>query len=130
MLQPLDIAGAPGTTRTCGLRIRSPALYPTELRARGMRDSGMGRSDRQAGPGAEAIVALTRPGRELGRESLLSGGARHGGPEALPPKLPGRRMRTFRPSLLRWQVFCDSELKSRGSSAETSAEAWTPEEFS
>ena len=26
-------AGAPGRTRTCDLRIRSPALYPTELRA-------------------------------------------------------------------------------------------------
>src|SRR5205807_2077267 len=26
---------APGRTRTCGLRIRSPALYPTELRAHG-----------------------------------------------------------------------------------------------
>ena len=25
--------GAPGRTRTCDLRIRSPALYPTELRA-------------------------------------------------------------------------------------------------
>ena len=25
--------GAPGRTRTCGLRVRSPALYPTELRA-------------------------------------------------------------------------------------------------
>jgi hypothetical protein len=27
-------SGAPGRTRTCDLRIRSPALYPTELRAR------------------------------------------------------------------------------------------------
>ena len=27
--------GAPGRTRTCDLRIRSPALYPTELRAHG-----------------------------------------------------------------------------------------------
>ena len=26
--------GAPGRRRTCDLRIRSPALYPTELRAR------------------------------------------------------------------------------------------------
>ena len=26
--------GAPGRTRTCGLRIRSPPLYPAELRAR------------------------------------------------------------------------------------------------
>ena len=25
--------GTPGRIRTCGLRIRSPALYPTELRA-------------------------------------------------------------------------------------------------
>ena len=28
-----EVAGAPGRTRTCDLRIRSPALYPTELRA-------------------------------------------------------------------------------------------------
>jgi hypothetical protein len=27
-------AGAPGRSRTCGLRIRSPTLYPAELRAR------------------------------------------------------------------------------------------------
>ena len=26
--------GTPGRIRTCGLRIRSPLLYPTELRAR------------------------------------------------------------------------------------------------
>ena len=27
-------SGAPGRSRTCGLRIRSPTLYPAELRAR------------------------------------------------------------------------------------------------
>ena len=31
--QPLDFTGTPGPTRTGGLRIRSPTLYPTELRA-------------------------------------------------------------------------------------------------
>src|SRR5687768_12721769 len=30
--------GAPGRTRTCGLRLRRPTLYPTELRARGRHD--------------------------------------------------------------------------------------------
>ena len=30
----LDIIGTPGPIRTGGLRIRSPALYPAELRAR------------------------------------------------------------------------------------------------
>ena len=29
----LDFSGAPGRIRTCDLRIRSPALYPAELRA-------------------------------------------------------------------------------------------------
>ena len=28
-----EIIGTPGRIRTCGLRIRSPALYPAELRA-------------------------------------------------------------------------------------------------
>ncbi len=32
--QVLDLPGAPGVIRTRDLRIRSPALYPTELRAR------------------------------------------------------------------------------------------------
>jgi hypothetical protein len=32
-MQPLKIIGTPGRIRTCGLRIRSPALYPAELRA-------------------------------------------------------------------------------------------------
>ena len=30
---PFNWHGAPGTTRTCGLRIRSPLLYPAELQA-------------------------------------------------------------------------------------------------
>ena len=30
---PFPCNGAPGRTRTCDLRVRSPALYPTELRA-------------------------------------------------------------------------------------------------
>ena len=30
-------AGTPGTTRTCNLRIRSPLLYPVELRGRDKR---------------------------------------------------------------------------------------------
>lgn len=30
---PLDDCGAPGRIRTCDLRIRSPLLYPAELRA-------------------------------------------------------------------------------------------------
>ena len=29
----MDFTGTPGRIRTCGLRIRSPALYPAELRA-------------------------------------------------------------------------------------------------
>ncbi len=29
----LEFCGTPGRIRTCGLRIRSPALYPAELRA-------------------------------------------------------------------------------------------------
>lgn len=29
-----EIIGAPGRSRTCGLKIRSLALYPAELRAR------------------------------------------------------------------------------------------------
>ena len=34
--------GAPGRIRTCDLRIRSPALYPAELRARNKQfESGM-----------------------------------------------------------------------------------------
>ena len=33
----LKINGAPGRIRTCDLRIRSPALYPAELRARNWR---------------------------------------------------------------------------------------------
>ncbi len=32
---PARKAGAPGRIRTCDLRIRSPLLYPAELRARG-----------------------------------------------------------------------------------------------
>lgn len=31
--KPLFFYGAPGTIRTCDLRIRSPVLYPAELRA-------------------------------------------------------------------------------------------------
>ena len=34
-----SLVGAPGRTRTCDLRIRSPALYPTELRAQQAIDS-------------------------------------------------------------------------------------------
>jgi hypothetical protein len=34
--QAVDIDGAPGTTRTCGLLIRSQTLYPTELRVRSL----------------------------------------------------------------------------------------------
>ena len=34
--QTLGMTGAPDTTRTCGLRIRSPLLYPTELQAHEM----------------------------------------------------------------------------------------------
>ena len=30
-----NLTGTPGRIRTCGLRIRSPALYPAELRAHG-----------------------------------------------------------------------------------------------
>jgi hypothetical protein len=33
-LKTLDIIGTPGPIRTGGLRIRSPTLYPAELRAR------------------------------------------------------------------------------------------------
>ncbi len=32
-LKTLVINGTPGRIRTCGLRIRSPLLYPTELQA-------------------------------------------------------------------------------------------------
>jgi hypothetical protein len=40
--QPLYFYGAPGRIRTCDLRIRSPALYPAELRARDKQfESGM-----------------------------------------------------------------------------------------
>jgi hypothetical protein len=41
-LADLEFNGAPGRIRTCDLRIRSPALYPAELRARIKRfESGM-----------------------------------------------------------------------------------------
>ena len=33
-LDPDEVPGAPGTTRTCDLRFRKPTLYPTELRGR------------------------------------------------------------------------------------------------
>ena len=32
-MKVVDYIGTPGRIRTCGLRIRSPALYPAELRA-------------------------------------------------------------------------------------------------
>ena len=32
-VEPQDFNGAPGTTRTCDLLVRSQTLYPTELRA-------------------------------------------------------------------------------------------------
>jgi hypothetical protein len=35
------ITGAPGTTRTCDLQVRNLALYPTELRARGIEGAGL-----------------------------------------------------------------------------------------
>jgi hypothetical protein len=31
------VQSAPGRIRTCGLRVRSPALYPAELRAHSMK---------------------------------------------------------------------------------------------
>jgi hypothetical protein len=39
-LQVIDFISAPGKIRTCGLRIRSPLLYPAELRARGSHYNG------------------------------------------------------------------------------------------
>jgi hypothetical protein len=39
-LQIIDFVGAPGKIRTCGLRIRSPLLYPAELQARGFHYNG------------------------------------------------------------------------------------------
>ena len=45
--EPLPVSNAgkgslrtPGTTRTCNLRIRSPLLYPVELRGQDMRTRG------------------------------------------------------------------------------------------
>ena len=51
------IYGAPGTTRTCDLLVRSQTLYPTELRARlrvGRSDFSMiqsGHADFEVSPG-------------------------------------------------------------------------------
>jgi hypothetical protein len=41
--------GAPGRIRTCDQRIRSPTLYPAELRARGREESLRWEVDRARG---------------------------------------------------------------------------------
>ncbi len=38
---PSNVIGAPCRIRTCDLRIRSPVLYPAELRARAARHSDL-----------------------------------------------------------------------------------------
>ena len=38
--------GAPGRARTCGIRIRSPTLYPAELRAQVLSPEKLRRPDR------------------------------------------------------------------------------------
>jgi hypothetical protein len=44
-----DSAGAPGRIRTCDPRIRSPTLYPAELRARAWRRNEEKEVERETG---------------------------------------------------------------------------------
>jgi hypothetical protein len=63
-------AGAPGRIRTCDQRIRSPTLYPAELRApcpgaetvARIRVSQIGARSRSSVPGASSARAAERPG--------------------------------------------------------------------
>lgn len=88
------MSGTPGRIRTCGLRIRSPTLYPAELRAHGRTDKrrslvAQGRPSVKSvfpGPGdtgsAVAILSgLQEGGKEYQAKRSKSG--RHGKSEII-----------------------------------------------
>ena len=79
--------GAPGRSRTCGLRIRSPTLYPAELRARvrlktvetvqcdRLKNKKWGErrglNPRPSGPQPDALPAELRPPYFINEEGIL-----------------------------------------------------------
>ena len=66
-LRPDEFSGAPGGTRTPDLRVRSPALYPTELQARNLDPSSPEPMDLIMSPGARLLLELTKNSLEVGR---------------------------------------------------------------
>ena len=67
LLRPDELSGAPGGTRTPDLRVRSPALYPTELQARNLDPSSPEPMDLIMMPDASLVLRLTKNGLEVGR---------------------------------------------------------------
>ena len=67
LLRPDELSGTPGGTRTPDLRVRSPALYPTELQARNLDPSSLEPMDLIMSPGARLLLGLTKNGLEVGR---------------------------------------------------------------
>src|SRR2546422_2231946 len=65
-------SGAPGRSRTCDPRIRSPMLYPAELQARAGILAGYG-----AGVKCGGVCYARNYARQLPRHVLAGGGAHH-----------------------------------------------------